>query len=66
MAVPDGKGGVVVVFEARALEGKHRGDVEIAAQRLGADGLPRWGEKGEPALLAYTEAWEQRPVIAWP
>jgi hypothetical protein len=66
VAVPDGQGGVVVVFEARAREGEHAGDVEIAAQRLGSDGVPRWGDGGESVLLAFTEALEQRPVVAWP
>ena len=65
-ALPDGAGGVVVVFEARAREGEHAGDVEIAAQRLGPDGVPRWGDGGESALLAFTEALEQRPAVAWP
>ncbi|MFH1463441.1 MAG: hypothetical protein ABIO70_03560 [Pseudomonadota bacterium] len=66
VAVPDGEGGVVVVFDARAREGEHAGDVEIVAQRLGADGTPRWGAGGESVLLAFTEALEQRPVVAWP
>lgn len=64
-ALADGEGGVLVFFEARARQGAAAGEIEIGAQRLGADGQPRW-PGGSPAVVAFTAAREQRPAVALP
>jgi len=64
MAVRDGQGGVLVVFETELTSGEHKGDVDLLAQRLGADGKMVW-EKGERSATVSTSIWrETGPIVA--
>ncbi len=56
--VPDGRGGVVVVYEAEFVEGEHAGDRDIMAQRIARFGTPLWGEG---LLVASSGMLEQSP-----
>jgi hypothetical protein len=61
-AIPDGEGGVIVVFEARWIEGSRRGDVDLMAQRIDASGRGLWND-GAPVGLAWSDWSERAPVL---
>ncbi len=57
-AVGDGAGGAIVVFEAEHGAGTHAGDIDIAAQRVGANGELLWLGGERSADLASTPLLE--------
>jgi hypothetical protein len=61
VAVPDGHGGAIVAFEFEFLEGEFKGDVDIMAQRIDADGVLLWNGGQEPSQLAGGKGIERRP-----
>ncbi len=63
VAIPDGSGGAIVVFEAEARTGEHVGDTEIWAQRIDAQGKQVWNN-GEKSVTVATSVWSERnPVV---
>lgn len=62
-AIPDGEGGVIVTFETEVTSGKYKGDVDIYAQRIDADGKRLWGEGKRSAKVAVTKNHSYRPAI---
>ena len=63
VALPDGKGGALVACEAEFREGDHKGDIDVLAQRVSADGTLLWN-KGESSALVASSRWRERnPVM---
>ena len=62
-AVPDGAGGFIAVYEAEVPEGELKGDLDLLAQRLDADGLRAWGEGTQSIVLASTGVVERAPTL---
>lgn len=60
-AVPDGEGGALVAFELEYREGEYKGDVDIMAQRVTAEGVVLWGARDEPRMVASGEGTEREP-----
>ncbi len=56
--VADGRGGVIVIYEAEFVEGEHAGDVDILAQRITRSGLAIWGSG---VLVASSRMLERNP-----
>ncbi len=56
----DGRGGVIVIYEAEFTEGEHAGDVDILAQRITRTGLPLWGAG---VLVASSRMAERNPSV---
>jgi hypothetical protein len=53
--VPDGKGGMVLVYTMSTDIGEHAGDADIAAQRIDPDGKLLWGDgNGVPVTNSTT------------
>ncbi len=53
--VPDGKGGMVLVYTLSTQIGEHAGDADIAAQRIDANGALLWGDgNGVPVTNSTT------------
>ncbi len=64
--VSDGQGGAIVVFEQHAPTGsRYAGDVDLAAQRLSADGQALWNG-GEKAVTVSAEKWLELSPVAIP
>lgn len=63
-AVADGAGGVLVAFELEFLDGKYKGDVDVVAQRVSADGARLWNGGEEPVLVSTGAGIERRPAAA--
>ncbi len=63
VAIPDGSGGAIVVFEAEARTGEQAGDTEIWAQRIDAQGKMLWNN-GERSVVVANSVWaEKNPII---
>ncbi|MGQ9731050.1 MAG: hypothetical protein ACUVX8_07215 [Candidatus Zipacnadales bacterium] len=62
VVVPDCAGGVIVVYDLEFLEGEHKGDADILAQRIGPEGTLLWNEGRAPVLVASSSASERKPV----
>jgi hypothetical protein len=62
-AVSDGSGGFIAAFEAEVPEGPLKGDLDLLAQRVDADGGLLWREGHESAVLAATDVVERAPVL---
>ncbi len=56
--VADGRGGVILIYEAEFTEGEHAGDVDILAQRISRSGLVLWGSG---VMVASSPMVEHRP-----
>ncbi len=63
VAVSDGEGGFIAVFEAEVPQGPMKGDLDLLAQRVGSDGTPRWFEGARSALVATTPVVERAPKL---
>ncbi len=61
--VPDGEGGLILVFEARILEDGVEGVRHILAQRYTSAGEPMWTERGDFVAVAATVFDEHDPVL---
>lgn len=61
VAVPDGRGGAIAVFELEYTNGERKGDVDIHAQRISADGVLLWNGGEKPAELSTATAVERNP-----
>lgn len=61
VAVPDGAGGAIVVFEVEPRSGEYQGDRDIAAQRVSPDGALLWGS-GNAVAVASSRGRERDPV----
>jgi len=59
--LPDGKGGVFIVFEQHAPVGQYAGDVDIAGVHVGADGQHIWGLPERPVDLSKSSKIERNP-----
>lgn len=64
-AIPDGVGGIIVVFEAEARTGEHAGDTEIFAQRVDANGNMMWNN-GESSIVVASSTWSEKNPVAVP
>lgn len=62
-AVPDGQGGVIVVFEVTVTSGQYQGDVDLFAQHLDASGAPLWNQ-GQASTQVATSPWRERRAQA--
>jgi hypothetical protein len=49
-ALADGSGGAFVLFERQGLTGEHRGDLDVAAQHVDANGVGQWSSNQGLAL----------------
>lgn len=61
--VQDGSGGFVAVFERRYLEGEHRGDTDVFAQRVSAEGRKLWGGGKTSIPVSDTKFVDSSPDI---
>ncbi len=64
-AIPDGTGGLIVVFEIEARTGEHIGDSEIAGQRIDASGKLLWNDGDSSTLIAHSD-WDETNPLAIP
>ncbi len=55
VAVPDGQGGLIVVFELEPVSGPEAGRTMLCAHRIDAQGVPLWAEEGQPLVLANAQ-----------
>ena len=55
-------GGVIAVFESTITNGPWVGNTNVAAQKLGPDGLPAWNG-GLPVSISFTSALESSPSV---
>lgn len=63
VAVSDGTGGLIAVFEAEVPDGPLKGDLDLFAQRVDADGKLLWGDGEQSVILAATEVVERAPLL---
>ena len=63
VAIADGQGGALVAFEFEFPEGEHKGDVDIGAQCISADGVRLWNGGEMPVIVSSGSAIERRPVV---
>jgi hypothetical protein len=61
--LPDGKGGLFLVFEQHAPVGKHAGDVDLAGVRINANGEHIWGQPDRPLDLSNSALKEHNPQL---
>ena len=66
VAVPDGQGGAIVVFEQHARGGEHAGDIDVGAQRVSATGQLLWGNEGESSVVVSSSVMLERNIAALP
>jgi hypothetical protein len=62
VAVPDGQGGAIAVFEYEPREGEDKGDVDIHAQRVSGDGVLLWNGGEKSAALSTAKGMERDPT----
>jgi len=62
-AVTDGQGGAIVVYQVDYPSGKYKGDVDIYAQRVSADGKLLWANGNAVELATATGLLERNPVV---
>lgn len=62
VVLADGEGGIVVVYPDAGTEEKFKGDLDVEATRLSADGKLLWNEGKEAAHLADSENLERNPT----
>jgi len=62
VVVPDGAGGAFVIYEYQFTEGEHKGDTDIVAQHIGADGTLLWNQGEAPPPVASSKSKEYHPV----
>ena len=64
VAVADGSGGAIVAFEQHGRPGsEYQGDIDVAAQRISAEGELLWGEEGSLALAEAEQFLERAPAV---
>jgi hypothetical protein len=56
--VADGRGGVIVIYEAAFTDGEHAGDVDLIAQRITRSGVVLWGSG---TMVASSRMVERSP-----
>ncbi len=62
---PDGKGGAFIAYELRYITGPRKGDVDIIAQHVNADGHRSWIDPAAPPVVSSNaRAKELYPSIA--
>ena len=66
IAVPDGQGGAIAVFEQHARGGEHAGDIDVGAQRASATGELLWGNEGESSVDVSSSVRLERTIAALP
>jgi len=59
----DGAGGAIVAYTYEFVEGEHKGDVDIVAQRLGKSGKLLWNEGKSPVPVASSKGKEAHPLV---
>jgi hypothetical protein len=62
VAVSDGAGGAIVVFELEYTSGEYKGDTDIMAQRVSRDGKLLWGDSTHSATVASSPELERNPA----
>jgi hypothetical protein len=60
VAVGDGKGGAIVVFETRFPPGSGRVDADLFAQRVSGDGRLVWNDGSRSALVSTSPSFHER------
>lgn len=64
VAVADGSGGAIVVFEEHGAPGsEYQGDIDVGAQRISAEGELLWGEDCSLALAEAEQLLERAPAV---
>jgi HEAT repeat protein len=61
IAVSDGAGGAIVVFETEFTSGKYKGDIDISAQRVSFEGKLQWGSSQKPVIVANHVGLDRNP-----
>lgn len=64
VAVPDGAGGIIVAYRYEPVSGEHKGDTDIYAQRLDAQGKMAWNEGKRSVPVCTSKRLERAPAIA--
>jgi len=63
LAVTDGSGGVIVVFEEHGPPGgEYEGDIDVGAHRISGEGKRLWGEERSVAVAEAKGYLERRPT----
>jgi len=62
MAISDGAGGAIVVFEAEWRSGPRKGECDVLAQRIDRQGKGLWND-GIPIAVASSDWSERRPQL---
>ncbi|MBM3497608.1 MAG: hypothetical protein FJX74_02950 [Armatimonadetes bacterium] len=62
VVVADGEGGAFVIYELTFTEGEHKGDMDLVAQHIGADGTLLWNDGEQPVGVATSTGRESHPV----
>ncbi|MBU0607792.1 MAG: hypothetical protein KKI08_07875 [Armatimonadetes bacterium] len=63
VACSDGAGGAIVVYQYVFTAGENRGDADIVAQRMDADGNLLWNGGAKPVPIAGSGHAETHPVV---
>jgi len=66
LAVPDGQGGAIAVFEQHPRAGEHVGDIDVGAQRVSATGELLWGNEGESSAVVSSSTLLERNIAVLP
>lgn len=63
VAIPDGSGGAIIVFEAQIRSGENAGDCDILAQRIDRSGRMMWNNGEYSTAVASSQLLEKNPVV---
>lgn len=63
LAVTDGQGGAIVVYQGVFTEGKYKGDSDIYAQRISADGKPLWANGNAVEIATSPSILERNHLV---
>lgn len=66
VAVSDGQGGAIVIFEQYARGGEYAGDIDLGAQRVSREGKLLWGKGGESSMTVSSGKYLERNAAAIP
>jgi len=62
-AIADGAGGIMVAFEMEPVSGENKGDSDVLAQRLNADGQPQWEQGQRSVPVSSSTDLERWPAL---
>jgi hypothetical protein len=63
VAVPDGQGGLIVVFELEPVGGPGAGTTLLCAHRIDPQGVPLWSQDGQPLVIARAQGSVGQPAV---